>query len=142
MKTCTKCNETKLLEDFSKLHLNKDGHHTQCKKCLQKYRTQHYFRSEDYRQKRIKKATVNSRKRKYGISEDQFQVLLESQNYCCAICSIHLDNSKFSLRGQLDHCHKEGTIRGVLCGQCNTALGLFKDNKNILLEAISYLDRF
>lgn len=142
LKICTKCKIEKSLDDFSKLHVNKDGKHTQCKKCLQIYRSNHYFKNDEYRKKRISDASKRNRERKYGVTEDEFEKLLAAQNYCCAICSVHLNGSKFSLKGQLDHCHLHGTIRGILCGQCNTALGLFKDDITILTEALSYLSRF
>jgi len=39
----------------------------------------------------------------------------------------------------IDHCHNNGNVRGLLCMRCNTGLGLFLDNPNFLLNAISYL---
>ena len=51
----------------------------------------------------------------------------------CAICNEHSDSIKF------DHCHKTGRYRGMLCHNCNTALGKFKDNVEILNNAINYI---
>jgi hypothetical protein len=140
-KVCSKCGEEKPVEAFGIRSVNPDGLNNGCRKCMASYRSEHYFKNDDYRQHRIREATKINRKRKYGITDEDFQILLNTQNSKCAICSVHLDGSIFSLKGQLDHCHVTKKVRGILCGKCNTALGLFKDDRNIMLEAISYLDR-
>lgn len=61
----------------------------------------------------------------------------ERQNDRCAICSCDLATTQACL----DHCHDTKVIRGVLCRSCNTALGLFKDSKEILETAIHYIQR-
>lgn len=58
----------------------------------------------------------------------------------CYICGIH--QSKLDRKLSMDHNHKERKLRGLLCGPCNTALGLFKDNKDVLLKAVKYLEEF
>lgn len=138
-KTCTRCKDVFPVLDFNKRTGNKDGKMDVCKHCMAKYRQAYYRHSEEYRKKRIQQATKQNRKRKYGISPEEFDNLLKSQNYSCAICSVHLDGSRFSLKGQLDHCHKTKKVRGILCGQCNTSLGNFKEDEDILLSAIQYL---
>lgn len=140
-KACTKCGEVKPLSDYSNLCVGKYGKHPQCKICVQAYHSGLYYSNEDYRSNRIKDASIRNRKSKYNITEEEFNRLFKSQNYCCAICDVHLDNSRFGLRGQLDHCHETMKIRGILCANCNTALGLMKDNKEILMSAIQYLDK-
>lgn len=76
-------------------------------------------------------------KRKFGISLEQFDVLLASQNSVCAICKT----AETGERGwHVDHCHSSGVIRGILCHYCNTGLGLFKDNPVSLQNAIGYLN--
>lgn len=61
---------------------------------------------------------------------------IKTQSNRCAIC-----NELFKTKAALDHCHKTGKIRGVLCINCNSGLGFFKDNIPILKAAISYLER-
>ena len=72
---------------------------------------------------------------KYGITEDIFYEMLESQNKKCKICDCNLDKS-----AHIDHCHKSGNVRGLLCKWCNVGLGSFKDNVNSLSKAIEYLN--
>lgn len=77
--------------------------------------------------------------RKYGITYDQYLELLDSQGGVCAICSgkeRHPTKKNLSV----DHCHSTGEVRGLLCGHCNTALGLFKDNVKLIEKAKEYLD--
>jgi hypothetical protein len=64
-------------------------------------------------------------------------VLLKNQDSKCAICKIALGTQK---RANLDHCHKTGQIRGVLCTQCNHALGLLNDSVETFKSAIKYLE--
>lgn len=68
---------------------------------------------------------------------DEYNELLQSQEFKCAICSEDISEQS---QAHLDHCHTSGTVRGFLCGQCNKALGLFKDSKDSLRKAIAYLE--
>jgi len=75
--------------------------------------------------------------RVYGITQAQYDEMLEKQNGKCAICNNpdEVEDRKLAI----DHCHTTGRIRGLLCGKCNRGLGfIFKDNPDLLLKAISY----
>ncbi len=77
---------------------------------------------------------------KYGISADQYYELERKQNFVCAICKNDEkapNNSK--QKWAIDHCHKTGVVRGLLCYHCNTGLGKFKDDEQLLIEAANYL---
>ena len=76
-------------------------------------------------------------KRKYGITLDDWNNMFDEQKGCCAICTKH--QSQMKQRLHVDHCHESGKVRGLLCTQCNTALGLFYDNTDIIYSAIKYL---
>ena len=78
-----------------------------------------------------------SLKRQYGITLNDYNLLLESQNYKCAICLT--DKSENGKSFAVDHNHKNGKIRGLLCENCNRGLGMFMDSENILLKAMVYL---
>lgn len=75
----------------------------------------------------------------YGISLEEMLGMLEDQKYLCKICSTDL-NKQLPKNIHIDHNHTTGKIRGVLCGNCNKCLGLFKDDVNILKSAIKYLE--
>ena len=70
----------------------------------------------------------------YGVSLEQYEKLLEKQNHVCAICK-----KPSKKRLSVDHCHETLQIRGLLCHNCNTGLGHFKDNIERLQTAIEYL---
>lgn len=67
---------------------------------------------------------------------ERIQLLIERQNNLCSICGVDLGKGF-----HVDHCHKTGFIRGVLCGLCNRGLGCFKDNLDSLQAAIRYLQQ-
>lgn len=75
--------------------------------------------------------------RRYGITKEEFHYLLKIQNNCCAICKSS-DPKKSSW--SIDHDHRTGEVRGLLCHFCNTMLGFAKDNSIILRSAIDYLE--
>lgn len=82
-------------------------------------------------------------KRYYNLSLEEYDKLLEAQNNLCAIClGPQKGNHRWgtSLYLTVDHCHKTGKIRGLLCTDCNHALGRFKENISILKNAIRYLE--
>lgn len=65
-------------------------------------------------------------------------VLMESQGRACAICRTQ----EWGAKGpQVDHCHTNGHVRGLLCNNCNNGLGRFKDDPARLLAAAAYLKR-
>ena len=77
-------------------------------------------------------------KRKYNISIEEYETLIESQNNSCKVCGTHAKNN---LKGKLyiDHCHTTGKVRGLLCMKCNSALGLLNDDKELIQNLLDYL---
>ena len=78
---------------------------------------------------------------KYGITQEKYQQMLDSQNGSCAICKVKPDFKTRKKRFSIDHCHATGTVRGLLCDACNRGIGMLKDDPNILMSAIEYLSR-
>lgn len=76
--------------------------------------------------------------RKYGITLDDYQEMLAQQEGKCAICGS-TEAKNFGDTLVVDHDHATGKVRGLLCGTCNTALGKFRDDPQILRSAICYL---
>jgi hypothetical protein len=71
--------------------------------------------------------------RVYGIGEAVFEAIFARQGGKCAICGIELTSP------HVDHDHKTNHVRGLLCGPCNQALGLLRDDPLLLEKAASYL---
>jgi len=78
----------------------------------------------------------------FNLSLEEYNILLETQNYVCKICEQpEVREFKGKVRNlAVDHDHITGRIRGLLCGACNTALGLFKEDTKILQRAKEYLN--
>lgn len=83
-------------------------------------------------------------KKNFGITFEQYNEILIKQNYVCAICKEkektkhHVTNEFKSLA--VDHCHKTGKIRGLLCQRCNRVLGKLNDNVSLLDKMKDYLN--
>lgn len=76
---------------------------------------------------------------KYGLTMADFNALLESQGGVCAICKG--DRNGPGARFHVDHHHTSGRVRGLLCGRCNTAIGLLQDSPELAEAAAVYLRR-
>lgn len=115
IKKCCTCLKDKTKEEFHMCSSSRDGLSYKCKIC-----------------QRI--ATILF---KYNLTAEDYQIMLDSQDGKCKICSNNLDNFRHT---HIDHCHNDsGKIRGILCHKCNVGLGHFNDNINLLESAISYL---
>jgi hypothetical protein len=79
-------------------------------------------------------------KRAYGLDFKDYERMLEAQNGVCAICSSPPPNNR-KTRLAIDHCHKTGKVRGLLCDKCNRSIGLLKDDVSVLKSAIKYLNK-
>lgn len=77
-------------------------------------------------------------KHKYNITIETYKKLHDAQKGLCAIC-LNPEQSIHRIFLAVDHDHKTGKIRGLLCDKCNRGLGQFKDNIEILEQAIKYL---
>lgn len=71
----------------------------------------------------------------YGLSKEEYLELLDRQKGGCAICKTKPGSKLLAV----DHCHRSGKVRGLLCSNCNTGLGLLGDSKRLLAKALSYL---
>lgn len=76
--------------------------------------------------------------RLYGITNDDYNTMFQEQGGKCKICNRH--QMEFNISLAIDHDHQTGKVRGLLCGKCNAALGLFDDNITRLKSAIEYLN--
>ncbi|MGW1200276.1 endonuclease VII domain-containing protein [Streptomyces sp. NPDC002536] len=114
-KHCRGCGEVKPHGQFHRKSSAPDGLASRCKAC---------------------KACADSAgnlRRKYGITEAQRDEMIASQMGLCCICLA-------APAVQVDHCHKTGKVRGVLCFNCNSGLGLLRDDPKTIHRAIAYVE--
>ena len=118
------------------------AHGTPCKTCGHTFRYEADSSCVHCRTERRKTDGYKSSQLriKYGITLDDYKVMLEEQDNCCAICDQPFDPNadKWNLP-HVDHCHATGTVRGLLCKGCNLGIGHLKDNIATLEAAILYL---
>jgi hypothetical protein len=126
---CKKCITDLPLDNY---YFNKNGKYKRqnvCKKCM------NIYDYETDKNHKLKKA--------YGITLDEYNKLLSKQKNKCSICEID-NNGKYRNKARafaVDHCHNTNKIRGLLCSDCNIAIGLLKDNTKYLQSAINYLNK-
>jgi hypothetical protein len=94
-------------------------------------------RVRSWRAANPRKVKANNLKQSYGLTLEEFDLLMEVQNGLCGICKTPLLPTKSGTH--VDHDHATGRIRGLLCGSCNKGLGNFRDSSAFLLAAASYL---
>jgi hypothetical protein len=130
MKTCSKCKIEKPLSDFHNVKTGKQGKHHYCKECMSAQRKQTYT---------CNKSTESRLRYKYHLTLDELYSMHISQNKKCKICKTEYEDVTKHGGLYVDHCHKTGKVRGLLCRNCNNLLGVAKDDVTILQNAIEYL---
>ena len=134
LRKCVRCgleatNEEDLV-NFKNSKNSKYGKQNCCRDCHNLYAKEHSERNPESKRNAVYK-------NEYGITIEDYNKMFEKQNGKCAICKKH--QSEFKKRLAIDHCHKEGHVRGLLCQPCNAGLGCFKDSVDNMLSAIMYL---
>jgi len=148
-KKCSSCQTEKVLDSFCKHRGMKDGHNNNCKECVKQHTQENKekvrkYKSDYYsanREKCIARDRKSYLKRKYNVTVEWYEEQLKKQNGECMICGTTEGGGISSLL-HVDHNHETGQIRGLLCQPCNTGLGLFKENTQLLQKAIQYVDEF
>lgn len=150
MKTCTRCKETKDYLLFAKDKRRKDGYACHCKSCMGFYsskvsketRNKNSIQWKEVNPQKVRKQWL---KQTYNISWEEYETLFNSQQGRCAICNKQLKLHK-GIAGEqevacVDHCHESLLIRGLLCSNCNSALGLLNEDSSIVQRAVKYLQK-
>lgn len=140
-KLCTKCFTMQPISLFrSRGGVNAHLLASACNSCRyeehRKWVASNPDRVQDYRNK--DSWTLAKRCARRGITPEQLIDRYERQEGCCAICKDGIE----LVDSAIDHNHETGEFRGVLCKQCNRALGMFKDNPAVLRNAVEYLEAF
>lgn len=116
-------------------HCKNTKRYTHSKKCFECVKLWNGKNKEKKTYKLIKRNW--QLKNTYGITLQQYNQLLENQNYLCKLCGTKLKNDKSS---HVDHCHNTKKIRGLLCHHCNVGIGYFKHNPALLRKAALYCE--
>jgi hypothetical protein len=160
MKRCTKCGELKPLDAFYRASKRGDLR-GECKDCNLATKKEWYQANRDREIARVKawqqanaervNATQRQRRtrpdvklrerdghlrRKFGITVADYDCMLRAQGGGCAICG---DPPRQESALHVDHDPATGKVRGLLCFKCNNALGDFRDDARLLLNAVDYL---
>lgn len=107
------------------------------KQYYQKHRESRIAYAKEYRQRNLKEVQAKDRARhfinKYGITPEQYEVMLLVQGGTCAVCG--------DVPGHyhVDHCHDTGKVRGLLCRMCNLGIGHLGDDSELLQAGADYL---
>ncbi len=127
---CTACGESKPPVDFDKREGGKLRR--QCRQCLAVAR--HARNQANPDQKRRWNLT-----KLYGITLEEYEALLVAQGGVCALNPEHTTPGGKLKHWHVDHDHKTGRVRGLLCRQCNLSLGGLGDDEEGLLRALAYV---
>jgi len=141
-KRCVRCRKRRLLKFFHKNKWGTYGFQAMCIPCACETSARWRAKHPEYAKKRAAEGYWRGAYRwkrihaRYGLTEENYAKLKKVQRGLCALCRRR--NGKKHL--VVDHCHKTGKVRGLLCGGCNTALG-YHEKKGWLKRAQTYLSR-
>jgi hypothetical protein len=163
MKRCKVCGELKPLDGFYPSPGMADGHRNDCKPCnlaakaarnaanpqVNRDRVRRWQQENPERYRAKQREYIDSGKKKlwdrksylkrtYGITLEQYEVMLAAQGGVCAICQEARPEERTL---HVDHDHVTGEIRGLLCFRCNNAIGDLRDNPALVLALLDYLER-
>ncbi len=146
-KICPKCKIEKQHSDYHKDLRKNGGIRNRCKACCkaetnswrEKNKAHYNNYTAMWRSKNPDKQHATEIKRLYGLSIEKYNEMLLAQDLKCKICGKQHDSSRKRGRLYVDHCHDSNQIRGLLCGACNSAIGYFNHNIEIIKKSILYL---
>ncbi|MDE3229139.1 MAG: endonuclease VII domain-containing protein [Chloroflexota bacterium] len=138
-KRCRTCKNHLPVEAFTRDWSKPDGRSTRCRQC-----TQQYFRRyrSDNREHIANLLKRHGLARKYRLTPEQWAAMEASQDSKCAICQIAFDIGIPAHSPMVDHDHRTGQVRSLLCRRCNTMLGMAREQPAVLQAAIEYLNRW
>lgn len=146
-KECTTCREMLPYEAFNRATKAKDGRQAMCRICTKSANGSWYDENrakarEDakrWNRENPDRAKDHHYKVRYGITFAEYQAMSDAQRGVCAICNKPQPNGR---RLYVDHDHYSGAVRALLCRSCNSGIGNFQEDPEILAAAAEYLTRF
>jgi hypothetical protein len=129
---CSQCGEIKPVTEYSPTTKGRYGLYSACRKCYQVWQKASYLRTNG-------RGARNAHLREtYGVTLDEYNAMLTRQGWKCAICGTPApEEGERSF--PVDHDHKTGKVRAILCTGCNAGIGMFKENASALHAAVEYL---
>lgn len=143
-KKCTLCKKELPIDNFSLKKNSKSSYSVNCDKCrkspMRIWDSLNTEKSKERRKRYIKSGNARAGRltRRYGVSIKEYSEILASQNNVCAICSSLEPKGRYS-SFNIDHDHKTGKVRGLLCSNCNMGIGSFREDVEVIKKVISYL---
>jgi len=143
---CCRCKKELPETEFYSHKTNMRGYQWECKLCRAEMQREYYQKNKDRilaynreynrtHKKQLAKYDRVKRLKKYNLTPEQYDQMVEAQKGSCAICKIPIE------KPDIDHNHQTGKTRGVLCPRCNHGLG-FVENKRFHETAEAYLERY
>lgn len=136
-KQCTKCGNILPVRKFYKGKAYRNGVYPHCKKChseaSRKYRSTAEYKSKEKKVNRIWRL-----KKCYNMTLEDYDNMFKEQGGVCFICK---QPERLNQRLCVDHSHKTGKVRKLLCNQCNRVLGYTEESVTLLREFIKYIER-
>ncbi len=143
-KSCKKCNIEKPISEFWMTDKKYGYLRNSCKDCDRETARRYYANNEEHRERVRTSAKRNAKpatpeksrsyslKYKYGLTKEQYEAMVIDQGGKCALCGAD-DPGRTKLTGKwkaghwnIDHCHKDGHVRGLLCHTCNVRVGAYE----------------
>lgn len=151
MKRCSACGRTLPFDEFHRNRRKSGGREARCRACkcaaVNEHRQNHREAINSRRRERYQERRPGwwraGKLRRYGITEEDYDRLLELQDGRCAICrqaeTTNANNGERLKLLAVDHDHQTGQVRGLLCAQCNKGIGNLREDPVILQNALDYL---
>jgi hypothetical protein len=150
---CNTCKESTSLSDYSTDRSQKNGKARRCRACTAVATQAFRDRNRDRVRQEANARALEWRKtdayhdqrirRMYGITLEQYRAEVRSTGGKCPICRmVDLPATRPAKHAHIDHCHRTGKFRGVICAKCNWSLGNNNDSAARLVSAARYLTKF
>jgi hypothetical protein len=132
---CRSCKFVMSADLFWSDSTRSDGISRRCKICVSSQQVNEEALRERRRNQKRRKSHKTLLRRNYGLTLDDYQRMLDAQGGVCGICRRPPGKRRLAV----DHCHKNGNVRGLLCTRCNTGLGGLGDDPRQIAAALAYL---
>lgn len=139
MKSCSnpECPEDnpQPLTNFHKQSMGKHGRNARCRVCVTKAQVDR----EKNNPQTMRRRRNSHYLREYGITLEEYESMLELQDYKCKICGAEDSGHPHTDNLVVDHCHQTGVVRGLLCNSCNRGIGIMNEDPERMMTAAMYL---